>query len=92
MRIGSGYLGSDSLKTSTANEEVIPSPPSSWTTGYKLYKFSFMNSDDCTVIINNKTKVFLRANQGFTMNEADSPIYSFKIVEPGVNYNWIGAY
>jgi hypothetical protein len=90
--IGSGYIGSLSVQVSTANQEIIPSPPSHWSTKYKLYKFSFYNEQNCTVKINGGSPIFLRANQGFNIDLHDAPIYSFVIVEPNISYNWIGAY
>jgi hypothetical protein len=95
MRLGNGFLGTDSLKTSTANVQLIPSPPVGFVLGkkYNLYKFAFMNDQDCSVLINdNASPIFLLAGQGFETNEIDAPIHSFKIVEVGINYNWLGAY
>lgn len=89
---GSGYLGSDVLETSVANAEIIPDPPSDWTYGYKLYKMDFMNQTACTIRINDKVDLYLLAKQGFKMNIQDEPITSFKIIESGIQYNWIGAY
>lgn len=37
-RIGSGYIGSEEIKTSQANEEVVPATPANWTIPYKFYK------------------------------------------------------
>lgn len=93
-RLGSGYIGSSELKTTTeANEQVIPNKPESWTMKYNCYRFSFMNDQQCSVLINSNTNpIMLRAGQGFTMSEIDSPIYSFKIVEAGITYNFIGAF
>lgn len=91
-RIGTCYLGSDKLCVSVANQEIIPPPPSHWTMPYKLYKFSLMNYDDCTLVINDQTEIFLKANQGFCMDITDTPIQSVKIKEDGIEYNWIGAY
>jgi hypothetical protein len=94
-RIGNGYIGTDSLKTSTANLQIIPTTPAGFSLGtkYNLYKFAFMNDQDCSVLINdNITAIFLRAGQGFETNESDAPIFSFKIVEAGISYNFVGAY
>jgi hypothetical protein len=33
-RFGSGYIGTDSLKTSVAQQELIPTPPVNWNTKY----------------------------------------------------------
>lgn len=90
---GHGYIGSDKLETtSTPNTEVIPEPPSNWTNGYSLYKFAFLNNQDCTIKINGGDPIFLRANQGFNMDRIDQPIKSFVVVEEGITYNWIGAW
>lgn len=86
------YLGSEAVQTSIANKEILPKPPKNWTMGYHLYKFSIMNYSDCTLVINNKAKLFLRANQGFNSDSQDASISSVKIVESGVEFNWIGAY
>jgi hypothetical protein len=92
-RFGSGYIGTDTLKTSVAQQELIPSPPVNWTVKYSLYKFTFMNDQDCSVLINgNTTAIFLRAGQGFETTDSDAPIYSFKINESGITYNFVGAY
>ena len=94
MRIGSGYLGSSSLETSVANAEIIPTPPSSlkWTIGYKLYKFSFINTQACTVKINNDNIIYLQANQGLNIDQNDKEITNFCICEDNVNYTWVGAF
>jgi hypothetical protein len=86
---GRGYIGSNSLQTSTANQEIIPSIPIQ----YNLYKFQFQNDEDCSIFINKSAApLFLRAGQGFEMDKNDAPIYSFKIVEADITFNWIGAY
>jgi hypothetical protein len=91
-RNGVGYVGTDSIKTSTSNQEIIPSPPSAWNQEYKLYKFSFSNQQDCHVSINGGNQIFLPANQGFECDETDAPIYSFIIIESGISYNFLGAF
>lgn len=83
------YLGSTKLEVSKANKEIIPDSPSEWTMGYKLKKFSLLNESDCTLIVNGN-ELFLKANQGFS-NE-DAAIESVKIKENGINYNWVGTY
>lgn len=89
---GDGYLGSNNLLTSVANQEVIPSTPLDWTNGYHLYKFSFKNDQACQVIINNETTLYLRANEGFNIELGDKEIFSFKIVQADITFNWHGAY
>lgn len=89
---GSGFLGSDSLETSVANAEIIPTKPSSWTYNYKLYKFSLFNTQECVLVINGDTSIFLRAGQGFSSDQGDKEIESAKITTNGISYNWVGAY
>lgn len=89
FRIGSAYIGSPNVQTSKVGEEIISN---STTNKNGLYAFSFLNQEECTVIINSKHEIFLRANQGFNTTQIDAPISSFKIKEPGVKFNWLGAY
>lgn len=92
-RVGSGYKGSPELEFSTTEHyEVIPKLPDKSLKENFLYKFSFFNDQDCTVIINDGDPIYLRANQGFQMDENDALIYSFVIVEEGISFNWIGAW
>lgn len=86
FRYGSGYFGTDSVKTSTVNDDIISNSPS------ELYKFSFYNQQDCTVTINSKHTLFLQAHQGFEVSEVDAPITSFVVSESGIQYNFVGAY
>lgn len=76
---GNGYLGTSKIEVSIANQEVIPTKPTNWTNGYRLYKFSFLNKQSCTIIINHETEIYLEANQGFEMDVYDRPIMSFVI-------------
>lgn len=92
LRLGSGYIGSTEVQVSTANQEVVPPKEEGWTHGYNFYKFAFYNDQDCSVKINNKNTIFLRATQGFSMDQVDSPIFSFVIIEPNISYNFIGTY
>jgi hypothetical protein len=89
---GTGFLGSNGLELSTSNQELIPTKPENWTIGYSLYKFSFYNKLNCTVIVNGNTKLFLVAEQGFNTTEREIPITSFVVVESGINFAWMGAY
>lgn len=92
MSRGSGYLGSSEISISVAGQDIIPNPPSHWSTGYSLKKFSFDNTEECTIIVNKETRLFLKAGQGFEIGYDDSPIQSFVIVEGGIHFNWIGGY
>jgi hypothetical protein len=91
-RLGVGYLGTDSIKTSVANEELVPVKPEHWTRGYSFYKFSFVNKQACKVIINGESTIFLDAEQGFEMGEVDALVKSFVIVEPDIEYQFIACY
>jgi hypothetical protein len=86
------FLGSPSIQTSTANQQLVPNAPSSWTLGYSFKKFSFANDQDCTITVNTDSPIFLRAGQGFESDKSDTPITSFLIKESGITYNWIGSY
>lgn len=91
--MANSYLGSKKVEeSSSTNHEVIPNSPENWTRGFELYKFSFINSQDCTVIINDETEIFLLAEQGFNVERGDKKITSFKIKESGIKYVWVGAY
>lgn len=92
MARGSGFLGTSKLEVSTANQELIPNAPSNWTMGYSAYNFIFMNSEECTVKINNTTRIFLRARQGFGTGDSDPLITSFIIETAGVSYNFAATY
>ena len=84
-------IGSKNIETSESNREIIPDAPDNWTMPLRLKKFSLMNYDDCTLIINNE-ELFLKANQGFNVGYDETYIESAKIKESGIEYNWIGAY
>ncbi|MGD6896095.1 hypothetical protein [Bacillus infantis] len=88
-RIGRGYEGSDKLEMSVAMQEVLPKVD-----GMRhYYKFSFLNTDPCSIIINDDGKPkYLREQQGFEISHLDFPIHSFKIVEGGIEFNWMGGY
>lgn len=91
-KLGNGYLGCDDLKTSTANEEIIQRHRPSSHTFIKVYKFSFANDANCHIKINGGDAIFLKAGQGFNMDENDAKISTFEIVEAGIPYTYIGAY
>lgn len=90
MNFGSGYIGSADIETSVAEKEIIPLSP--YGEQCELYKFSLENIEACHVLINGyNTPIFLKAGQGFNVNKNDRNIESFKIVEDGIHFNWIGA-
>lgn len=92
-------IGSPSLQNSKANQEIVPKAPEGWTVPIEFEVFSFLNTDDCTVILNGineltgeDNKIFLKAGQGMSINEKDVKVKSCKVVEPNVLFNWIGKY
>lgn len=92
-QIGTGYLGTAKLETSTKNLDIVPSKPEKWTIGYNLYKFSFMNPDQsCTVKINGGDPIYIDSGAGFNMDQNDAPVRSFVIVEPDIKYWFIATY
>jgi len=91
---GNGFIGSATILTSVANQEIIPDPDPSlnWTQGYKLAKVTLLNYSDCTVKINNGLPIFLKSYQGFNTDGTDALITSLKIVENGILYSFMGSY
>lgn len=88
-----GYFGSNSMKTSTENVEIIQQhKPKNWIGSFQAYKFTILNKAPCTIKINNGDPIYLEPWQGFTMSESDMPISKFEILEKDVPYNYIGAY
>jgi hypothetical protein len=90
--MATGFLGSDQLETSTSNMEIVPNPPSDWTDGYRLLKFSFVNNQDCTVIVNKIETIFIPVGNGFNTDIGDPPITSFVIKESGVTFTWAAVF
>ncbi|WP_182004768.1 hypothetical protein [Priestia aryabhattai] len=92
-RLGNGWLGSSAITSSIANMELVPPSPSNWM-NMKLgfYKFELRNLQACTVKINGGSPIYLDVEQGFISNSEDAMIYSFVIVEPNIQYQWLGAY
>lgn len=81
-RLGSNFIGSSEVETSVSNEEILPSP---------CYKLSLIPESDCTASINGSEPIFLKGGVGFSTNQIDAKINSFKILEDGVQYFWIGG-
>ena len=93
MQKGTGYLGSSSLSTSKVDQELIPDKPKGHSIRYNFYKFTFDNPEqDCTIVINNSSPIYIPAGKGFNIDSIDAPIWSFKIKEANIKYSWIGAY
>lgn len=92
MQTGNGYLGSGSIVTSKSFEELIPSAPKNWSTGYTIKKLYLENIEECTIKINGETEILLRAEKGFQIDYRDKPIYSLVIKEAGIQYNFAASY
>lgn len=85
------FIGSSTVEVSTANHEVVPNTPESWTYDKYFFKsFSFINKDECTVKINGSEPILLEAEQGFDSNGIE--IRSFIIVESDIRFTFIGAF
>lgn len=92
-------VGCPELMVSNAMEDIMPQIPSKWSVPVKFKNFSFMNQQDCTVILNGRSsltdednKIFLMANQGLNIFDDDIDVESFVIVEDGIGYNYVGKY
>lgn len=90
-RIGGRYIGTPSLQISTVMHECIPPKPEGWAKGYECYKLAFLNTQACTIIINNETELYLREGQGFTIDYRDAPIRSLVVKESGIQYNLVAG-
>lgn len=82
-------VGSDSVKTSSAQQDIGLYKPENETYPVTFKKFQFMNYKDCTVSINNGERIFLPENCGMDL---EMKIKSFVINESGVNFIWVGGY
>lgn len=93
MSNGTSYLGSEEKKISVANEEIIPRTPEGWTADrYKFIQFAIRVYQDCTLIVNNESKIPLDEGEMFTMDSSIPPITSIKIAESGISYKWAGIH
>lgn len=84
MQIGASYYGSSTLEKSTGSQELVPR-------GVVFYKFSFKPFQDCTVRINDSEPILILSETGFSMDEVDAYIHSFVVVEPDIEFTWIGG-
>jgi hypothetical protein len=90
------YLTTNSIQTSVANQEIIPTPPITWTVVYKIKKLSFYNVQACNIIFEDAEgdthNQYLYAGQGFNIDYNDPEILSFKIVQNNINYTYVMVY
>lgn len=94
IRIGSGYCSSEDFHTTTSkeNEEIIPELVRKDIQMNGFLTFTFLNDDDCTVIVNGVDEIKLRAKQGMITGFEDAPITSFKIKEKGTSYYYLAEW
>ena len=86
-------IGSSNKQTSQVNAEIVPSPPITWVNVvYSFKEFELLNDQDCHIIIDGGSEVFLRANQGFKYFSEFDGIKSVKIKEAGITFNWIAKF
>lgn len=79
---GSKMVGSTSLQTSVAEQEILSSP---------VVSFSLMNDQDCNISINGSDYIFIRANYGINISYEDFIVNSVKIQQNGITFNWIAT-
>ena len=94
-RRGSGYFGSNEIKISTSNQEIIQQhKPVGSSTLLDCYKFSFINYNaPCHIKINgSENQIYIAQSQGFEIDLHDMELKFFVIVESGINYSYVGAY
>jgi hypothetical protein len=84
------YLGSQDVQTSVSGVECLPQKPIDWTLPYYFKKISFVNLADCHISINGGNYIYLKGNDGVSTELGDSPIYSIKIQENGIQYYYLG--
>ena len=85
--IGSGSVGSAAIQTSVADQEILPV-----TTYRSFINFQLVNDQACTISVNGATAIYLRAGQGVSVGAEDYLVYSVKIVESGITFNWIATH
>lgn len=96
MSTVTGYkfmIGSDGVKTSKAEENIIPATPEDWTyRNYSFYEFQIMNYEDCHISVNDGEYFFLKANRGIYTTVNDPKVVSVKFKEGSITYEWIGKF
>ena len=87
----STWIGSPNIEESVGGKNIIPKSPDDWSFDYNLKNFTFVNYQDCHVLINgSKNPIFLRQEQGIDYSGTKG-ITSFIVVESGIEYTYIGA-
>ena len=86
-------IGSDSVQTSKENTELVTylGKNGDYKEPDKLKTLSFTCKQDCHVKINESDNIFVPENATLDFDSNDEKIYSFVIVEPGIEYLWMGT-
>lgn len=89
-----GSIGSNRIISSkTKFQELVSISSEKVKQNYKILKLSFLNYQDCEVIVNDEV-IFLPTGKGFFVDEKSKhiPITSFIIVQSGIKYYLEGIY
>lgn len=84
--MATGYDGGKGLSTEMQELLAIQAIPR------KFYEFSFINKQDCNVIVNNSNPIPCPAEVGFVADANDAKISTFVIVEKDIDFTWRGKY
>ena len=79
-RYDASPVGSPSLQTSVAGEEIIPSDVK------RVINFNLQNDQEFTASLNGKPAIYYRAGQGIEL----PVVFSCKIIEADITFNWTG--
>lgn len=88
------FYGSEEIKVSIAGENIIPEFENWSYAPVRFKEISLMNTEDCSVQINESEPIFLRALQGFHFRSGNNTEYIDSIVflESGIEYQILGRY
>lgn len=73
---------------SVANQEIVAIEQIK----RKYYEFHFVNTQDCSVIVNGSNPIPCPAGAGFIADSNDAKVITFKIVESNIDFTWRGKY
>ena len=83
------FVGTEEVKISTGMDELMPIP-TGWSLGYVFKRISFRNKQSCTILVDG-VPLYLGYMEGFQTEYSDPNIKSFIIVEPNIEYHFIGV-
>lgn len=84
--MATGYNGGKGV--SNAKQELLANSKNP----RKYYEFSFLNKQECSVIVNDSDPIPCPAGVGFVADANDAKISSFIVLESGIEYTWRGKY